>query len=126
MGPGRFSGPPPHEMNEKLKEPLPKTIKELPSFISRLTHSFFFRLSYIIKLVWEAKKSLLFIMIFLAAFNGISPVIAAYISANLLNKVALALTLPDKVPAGHAPAICLHVFHQFSQHCRPYHHPRIK
>ncbi|MCI8332570.1 MAG: ABC transporter ATP-binding protein [Clostridiales bacterium] len=97
MGPGRFGGPPPHEMNEKLKEPLPKSIKEIPGFIKRLTHSFFFRLSYIIKLVWEAKKSLLFIMVFLAAFNGISPVISAYISANLLNKVALALTLPDKV-----------------------------
>ena len=123
MGPGRFSGPPPHEMNEKLKEPLPKTIKELPSFISRLTHSFFFRLSYIIKLVWEAKKSLLFIMIFLAAFNGISPVIAAYISANLLNKVALALTLPDKVLSS---IIDLVLPAMLSQHCRPYHHPRIK
>ncbi|MCI8590555.1 MAG: ABC transporter ATP-binding protein [Clostridiales bacterium] len=97
MGPGRFGGPPPHEMNEKLKEPMPKSIKALPGYLRRITRSFFFRLSYIIRLVWEAKKSLLFIMVFLAAFNGISPVISAYISANLLNKVALALTLPDKV-----------------------------
>lgn len=95
MGPGRFGGPPPHEMNEKLKEPKPKSVKEIPGFVRRLTHSFFTRLFYIIRLVWEAKKSLLFIMIFMAAFNGASPVLSAYISANLLNKIALSLTLPD-------------------------------
>ncbi|MBQ9120875.1 MAG: ABC transporter ATP-binding protein [Clostridia bacterium] len=96
MGPGRF-GPPPSEMNEKLKEPLPKKISEIPGYIKRVSKSFFSRLGYIIRLVWEAKRSLLILMIFMALFNGISPVISAYISANLLNRVAEALTLDSPV-----------------------------
>ena len=66
MGPGHFMGPPPSHTNEKLKEPLPKSIREVPGYLKRVTHSFFARLSYIVKLVWEAKKSLMFIMIFIA------------------------------------------------------------
>lgn len=97
MPPGPFGGPPPHEMNEKLKEPLPKSIREIPGYLKRVSHSFFTRLIYIIKLVWEAKRSLLIMMIFTAAFNGVSPVISAYISANLLNRVAEVLALSDPV-----------------------------
>ena len=97
MNSGNFGGPSRHDMNEKLKEPLPKSIHELPAYLKRLFHGFFSRLIYIIKLVWEAKRSLLLMMIFTAAFNGVSPVISAYISANLLNRVASVLKL-------HAPA----------------------
>ncbi len=88
-----FFGPPPNDIKQKLKEPLPKNIKEVPGYLKRLFTKFFSRLFYIIKLVWEAKKSLLLMMIFTAAFNGVSPVISAFISANLLNKIAFALTL---------------------------------
>ena len=91
-GPGGFMGPPPSEENEKLKEPLPKSLGEIPTYLKRVISSFFTRLNYIVKLVWEAKKSLMLIMIFMAAFNGVSPVISAYISANLLNSVAEVLT----------------------------------
>ena len=93
MGPGGFGGPPPSEASEKLKEPLPKSIGEIPGYLKRVSHSFFSRLIYIIKLVWEAKRSLLFMMIFMAVFNGVSPVISAYISANLLNRVVDVLKL---------------------------------
>ena len=86
-------GPPPSVMNEKLKEPLPKKISEVPGYLKRVLQSFFSRLFYVIKLVWEAKKSLLIMMVFVAAFNGVSPVFAAYISANLLNRVAEVLSL---------------------------------
>lgn len=92
-GPMGFGGPPPSAMNEKLKEPLPKSIKEVPGYLKRVFRSFFSRLIYIIKLVWEAKKSLLIMMVFMAVFNGVSPVLSAYISANLLNKVAEVLRL---------------------------------
>ena len=87
MGPGsgEFGGPPPSESNEKLKEPLPKNAVEIPRYLKQVLGSFFSRLTYIIQLVWEAKKSLLVMMVFMAIFNGISPVIEAYISANLLN-----------------------------------------
>lgn len=93
MGPGGHMGPPPSVMNEKLKEPLPKKISEVPGYLKRVLQSFFSRLFYVIKLVWEAKKSLLIMMVFVAAFNGVSPVFAAYISANLLNRVAEVLSL---------------------------------
>ena len=97
MPPGSFGGTSPHDMNEKLKEPLPKNIRELPTYLKQICRGFFSRLIYIIKLVWEAKRSLLLMMIFTAAFNGVSPVISAYISANLLNQVARVLQL-------HSPA----------------------
>ncbi len=93
MGPGGFMGPPPSAMNEKLKEPLPKRIREIPGYLKRLFQGFFSRLLYVIKLVWEAKKSLLIMMIFVAVFNGVAPVFAAYISANLLNRIAQVLLL---------------------------------
>ena len=97
MGPG-FFGPPPSSMNEKLKEPLPKRLRDVPGFLKRVAQSYFSTLLYVIRLVWEAKKSLLIMMVFVAAFNGVSPVFAAYISANLLNRVAEVLSL-------HAPSI---------------------
>lgn len=93
MGPNGFGGPPAHEQNEKLKEPLPKNLREIPGYLKRLLSGFFTRLRYIIKLVWEAKKTLLLLMVFMAVFNGFSPVFSAYISANLLNRIAEALTL---------------------------------
>ena len=94
-GPMGFGGPPPSAMNEKLKEPLPRRIKEVPGYLKSVFRSFFSRLIYIIKLVWEAKKSLLIMMVFMAVFNGVSPVLSAYISANLLNKVAEVLRLEE-------------------------------
>lgn len=97
MRPDNFGGPSAHDMNQKLKEPLPKSFRELPGYLKRTCRGFFSRLIYIIKLVWEAKRSLLLMMIFTAAFNGVSPVISAYISANLLNQVASVLQL-------HSPA----------------------
>lgn len=116
-GPGGFMGPPPGEQNEKLKEPLPKSIRELPDYLRRVSRSFFPRLSYIIKLVWEAKRSLMLMMIFMAAFNGVSPVISAYISANLLNRVAEVLTLDaptfEAVCAALLPAMLLQFGYMF-------------
>ena len=93
MGPRGFGGPPPSEFNERLKEPLPKNIKEIPNYLKRVIGSFLKRLFYIISLVFEAKKSLLILMVIMALFNGVSPVISAYISANLLNKIADAIAL---------------------------------
>ena len=95
MGPRGFGGPPPSEFNERLKEPLPKHIKEIPNYLKRVIGSFSKRLFYIIRLVFEAKKSLLILMVIMALFNGVSPVISAYISANLLNKIADAIALTN-------------------------------
>ena len=92
FAPMGFWGPP-GSATEKLKEPPPKSLTEVPDYLHRLLGGFFSRLSYIVRLVWEAKKSLLLMMVFMAVFNGISPVISAYISANLLNHIALVLAL---------------------------------
>ena len=92
MGPG-FGPPPNHEMNEKLKEPKPQSLGEVPGYLKRLISKFFFRLFYIVRLVWEARPSLLFSMMFMALFNGIMPVIGSLISANLLTKLASALVV---------------------------------
>ena len=112
MGPGRF-GPPPSEMNEKLKEPLPKRLREVPGYLKRVSKSFFSRLGYIVKLVWEAKKSLLLLMIFMALFNGVSPVISAYISANLLNRIAEVLTMESPAFAAFAAVLLPAMLLQF-------------
>ena len=90
MGP-RFGPPPNSDMNDRLKEPKPKSFKEIPGYLKRVIGKFFFRLFYISKLVWEAKPSLLLLMIFMAFFNGISPVIGSLISANLITKLANAI-----------------------------------
>lgn len=82
----------PREMIEKLKEPKPKSLKEVPTYLKKVIGGFFSRLFYIVKLVWEARPMLLFLMVFMAIFDGIMPVIGSLISANLLNKLYIVLT----------------------------------
>ncbi len=93
MGPGRMGGRPPWEMQDKLKPQKPKSIKEVPSYLKILLGGFFKRVFYIFGLVWEAKPLLLFVMIFMAIFNGVMPVVGSYISAHLLNSLAGLFTL---------------------------------
>ena len=91
--PGPGFGPSPRDAQlDQLKEPKPKSITEVPHYLRKTLGGTCYRLFYIMKLVWEAKKSLLLIMALMALFNGVSPVISAYISANLLNHVSDVLT----------------------------------
>jgi len=84
MGPG-FMGSPPNKNNDKLKEPLPKNIKEVPRFLKNIIGKFVYRLFYIVLLVWETKPWILFSMVFMSIFNGAMPVIQALVSKNLIN-----------------------------------------
>ena len=68
--------------------PKPKSIREIPGYIFKKAKGFFLRLFYIVKLVWAAAPSVLIVMALLCAFDGILPVIGAYISKDLLNEVA--------------------------------------
>ena len=79
-------------MQEKLKEPKPQSIKEVPSYIYRVVTKFFHRLFYIYKLVWETKPWILIFMVFMSVWNGVSPVISQYIGAALLNSLQDAYT----------------------------------
>jgi len=92
MGPG-FGPPPNEEMNAKLKEPKPESAKEVPAYLKSVISKFFSRLFYIAGLIWEAKPSLLILMVFMAIFNGVMPVIGSLISANLLTKLAQAIVI---------------------------------
>ena len=84
MGPG-FGGPPPTRELDKLRLPKPKKLSEVPSYLKKLLSGFFSRLFYIFGLVWETGPWILFVMIFMAIFNGVIPVIGATITANILN-----------------------------------------
>lgn len=89
-------GPPPGFMGpqdkarEKLKEPKPQSIGEVPGYLWRLISKFCKRLIYIFHIVWETKHWILFFMVFMAIFNGVTPVISALISSELLNSLASA------------------------------------
>ena len=53
------------KMMEKLKEPKPKSVKEVPGYLWRVFSKFFYRLFYIFRLVWETRPWILFFMIFI-------------------------------------------------------------
>lgn len=92
MGPGGpFMGRR-ERMIESLKEPKPQSIKEVPGYIYRVVTKFLHRLLYIFKLVWDTKPWILFFMVFMAVWNGVTPVISAYIGKELLNALASAYT----------------------------------
>lgn len=89
-------GPPPGfggKSTESLKPPKPKNIKEVPEYLWKLISGFTFRLFYIFKLVWEARPSLLFMMMFMSIFNGVFPVLGSLIAADLINSLVSPLSI---------------------------------
>jgi len=86
MGPGM-----PRRMgmnNDKLKEPLPKNIKEVPDYIKRVVVKFFKRLFYVFSLVWNTAPWILITLMSIAVFSGVLPVLTAWIASRLLNVLA--------------------------------------
>ncbi|MBQ8511553.1 MAG: ATP-binding cassette domain-containing protein [Clostridia bacterium] len=77
-------------MMQALKEPKPESIREVPGYLYRLITKFFYRLFYIFRIVWETKPWILFFMVFMALWNGVTPVISSFIGAELLNSLAAA------------------------------------
>jgi len=68
--------------------PKPKSLRDIPTYIGRRISGFTKRLFYIISLVWESAPFVLIAMIALCVFDGVLPVVGAYISKDLLNLVA--------------------------------------
>lgn len=87
--PGFFGGPQ-DKARDALREPKPTSIREVPGYIRRVTGKFLHRLVYIFRIVWDTRPWILFFMVFMAIFNGVTPVIGAWISAQLLNALASA------------------------------------
>ncbi len=111
MGPGY--GPPPRDFTDKLKEPKPKNIKEVPRYVKNVVSGFFSRLFYIFRIVWETGPWILFVMIFMAVFNGVIPVFGAVITAEILNALVgafntleMGLPLAEQVEAMLANEAC--------------------
>lgn len=88
-----MGGPPPLiRPDEKNKEPLPRSIREIPGFIRRVIHSLTSRLCYIFRLVWEAKPWIFFVMLAYAVISGIMPVAGALIAAEIINALVSAVS----------------------------------
>ncbi len=90
-GGGEFMGRR-ERLMEQLKEPKPENIREVPDYLRRVVTKFFSRLFYIFRLVWETKAWILVFMVFMAVWNGVTPVVSAYIGRILLNALASAYT----------------------------------
>lgn len=88
---GPMGGPPP-ELKERQKEPLPKHFNEVIPYIKKVWGGFFKRLFYIYKLVWETRPWILFVMLAIAVFEGIMPILGALISKDLLNAIVDGVT----------------------------------
>lgn len=65
----------------------PKSLGDLPRFSRELIGGFFYRLFYIFGLVWKAGPWIMFLMCFVALFDGIMPVVGSLISRNILNQL---------------------------------------
>ena len=80
-----MGGPPVRSHYEHAKVPPPKGIRDVPRYLGELLGGFFKRFSYIVGLVWQSGKWILFLLTFVAIFNGVAPVIGALIGRNILN-----------------------------------------
>lgn len=92
---GEFMFGPPRPSSraiDKLKEPKPKSLREVPGYLSRFCGKFFFRLIYMFRLVWDAKPWILFVMTANSIICGFTPIIGAFISAGILNALADVIT----------------------------------
>ena len=78
-----FGPPPRFKLTNDTDKP--KSIKKMPKYICKQIGGFFSRYAYIFKLVWETNPLILFAMAFSSLFNGITPVLGAFISAELIN-----------------------------------------
>ena len=81
MAPGY--GPPRSEMNERLKVPKPKNIREVPEYLKKTVGGTCSRLVYIFKLVWDTQPFLLIFMLFMTVYNGIMPLVGTWMEPGL-------------------------------------------
>ena len=65
----------------------PKSIGDVPRYLSELLGGFFKRFFYILKLVWNTGRWIPILLSFVALFKGVTPVIGSMISRNILNSL---------------------------------------
>lgn len=81
--------PPYRKMKVNPQKKKPKNLKEFFSATFSGIKAFLARLFYIISLVWGTAPSILIVMILLCVFDGVLPVLGAYITRDLLNEISL-------------------------------------
>ena len=69
--------------------PRPKKLSEIPSFLNKLLGGFFSRFGYILKIVWQTGPWILFLMMFISIFQGVTPVIGSIISKEIINELQI-------------------------------------
>ena len=74
------------------KVPPPRSVGDVPRFLKELLGGFFKRFFYIVGIVWQTGHWILFLMTFLALFNGLTPVIGALLSKEIINELQAANT----------------------------------
>lgn len=86
-----FPPPPPGQYQYQKVAP-PKSPADLPRYLSELCGGFFSRLFYVFRLVWKSGPVFLFLMSFVALFNGLMPLVGALISKEILNRLQDVIT----------------------------------
>lgn len=89
-----MSMPPPYprpgRVNDQYRVPLPRHVRDVPEYLRRVVGETCGRMFYIIRLVWEANRGIMFMMAFMTLFNGVMPVMGSLISKELLNRLSQA------------------------------------
>ena len=70
-----------------------------PKHNNKVTRSFISRYAYIFKLVWEASPAILIVMSLASLFNGLFPILGAYVTSQLLNEIVEAYTCAQGLAA---------------------------
>lgn len=83
--------PPPGSYQYEKVAP-PRSLRDLPRFLRELFGGFFARMFYVIRLVWQSGPPFLFLMCFVAVFDGVMPLVGALISREILNHLQEVIT----------------------------------
>lgn len=83
MGPGGYS--PLRDASDQNRVKPPKSVGDVPRFLAELIRSFFGRLIYIVRLVWETGPWILVSLVGISVLSGLLPVVGALLSKDILN-----------------------------------------
>jgi len=90
-------GPPTGFQYDRVEPP--NGIKEVPKYLGKVVGGFIYRFSYILGIVWKTGPWILFLMSFIALFQGLTPVIGALISKDIINEFQIVFSSGEATPS---------------------------